>query len=358
MVAIAAGLPLAALLVIWLNTSFSWDRQRHHSQQTARLPALQPDQLAATGLQRIAVGALEFRARLAGPPANAGNLLLLHGFAESSATWINLMERAAAAGYRSVAFDQRGYSPGARPLGAQHYTLANLAADAAAVANAVGFDRYHLVGNDAGGRVAWALLRHAPERVRTLTTINAPLPAPAEGLGDGPRRWLSWPWLPEQVLAFNRFDALRSSLWHPPPPGVSEYMGMLREPGALRAALEWYRAPSPSASELTQVPPVLLIWGQEAATVGRAGLARQREQLGAQAFELELSGGAALLGQHEALVASAVLDHLRRGSSGALPKRLPPTTTGPSPTTTHTAAATAARRESTSSSGARETNAL
>ena len=304
------------------------------------------------------MGSLEFRARLAGTPANAGNLLLLHGFAESSATWSNLMEHAAAAGYRSVAFDQRGYSPGARPLGARHYTLANLAADAAAVATAVGFERYHLIGNDAGGRVAWALLDHAPERVSTLTTINAPLPAPAEPLGSGPRRWLSWPWLPEQALAFNRFDVLRSSLWHPPPPGVSEYMSILREPGALRAALEWYRAPPPPAGELAQMPPSLLIWGKQAATVGRAGLTRHRERLGAQAFELELPGGAALLGQHDALVASAVLDHLRRGSSGAPPKRRPPTIAGTPPAATHTTAPTAARRESTSSSDARGTNAL
>ena len=80
-------------------------------------------------------------------------------------------------GYRAVAFDQRGYSPGARPDDVAAYKPAALVADVLHVADACGFDRFDLVGHDFGGMVAWMVAGHHPDRVRTLTVASTPHPA-------------------------------------------------------------------------------------------------------------------------------------------------------------------------------------
>lgn len=308
------------------------DREHRHTQHVASLPVFAgwpPQALAETLVeQRVRAGGWEFRARLADTQHPVGNLVLLHGFAETSAVWVPLMQGAAALGYRSVAFDQRGYSPGARPADAAHYDLANLAADVAAVAAAVGFNDYHVVGKGAGGRVAWALLASAPEPIISLTTINAPYPKPGTGLGVGYRRWLSLPWLPEGVLAGGDFGALRASLWQAPPGAVAEYAAVLREPGALHAALAWYRAPPPTSRATPRVPPSLLIWGTHARNVRAADLTRHRGRLGPRATELELEGGAGLLQRHPELISSAVLRQVQQANA-APPKRPRPTKAAP-----------------------------
>src|SRR5919109_4099069 len=110
-----------------------------------------------------------------GPPA--GELVvLLHGFPQTSACWTPLLESLAAAGYRAVAPDQRGYSPRARPATVAAYRLPELVADVLAMADRLGTERIHLVGHDWGGVVAWRLAGQHPERVATLTALSTPHP--------------------------------------------------------------------------------------------------------------------------------------------------------------------------------------
>ncbi len=104
----------------------------------------------------IAAGGLTFRGHAAGP-RDGRLVLLLHGFPQGSFQWRHQMAALAAAGYRAVAFDQRGYSPGARPPGRRSYTLDRVVGDVLALAADAGVDRFHLVGHDWGGAVAWAL---------------------------------------------------------------------------------------------------------------------------------------------------------------------------------------------------------
>ena len=82
----------------------------------------------------IPVGPLVFPARAAGPEDGRA-VLLLHGFPETSWSWRHQLEALGGAGYRAVAFDQRGYAPTARPVGAEHYAMAHLVADVLAVAD-------------------------------------------------------------------------------------------------------------------------------------------------------------------------------------------------------------------------------
>ena len=93
---------------------------------------------------------MAFRARVARLNEKGPALILLHGFPETSMMWEPLLTSAANAGFRVVAFDQRGYSPLARPTGTEAYRVAELTEDLLAVADAVGFDRFDLVEINAG----------------------------------------------------------------------------------------------------------------------------------------------------------------------------------------------------------------
>jgi pimeloyl-ACP methyl ester carboxylesterase len=120
---------------------------------------------------------LVFDLLAAGDPAGEP-VLLLHGFPQTAACWTELAEALADAGYRVLAPDQRGYSPGARPAAVRDYRMPELVADVLAVADRAGARRFHVVGHDWGGAVAWHLAARHPERVATLTAVSTPHPRP------------------------------------------------------------------------------------------------------------------------------------------------------------------------------------
>jgi pimeloyl-ACP methyl ester carboxylesterase len=124
---------------------------------------------------QLQVRGLIFDALAAGP--STGELvLLLHGFPQTCACWTPLLGTLAAAGYRAVAPDQRGYSPKARPASVQAYRMPELVADVVAIADRLDAETFHLVGHDWGGVVAWRLAGQHPERVATLTAVSTPHP--------------------------------------------------------------------------------------------------------------------------------------------------------------------------------------
>jgi len=101
-------------------------------------------------------------------------IVLLHGFPLSSIMWQPMLDATAAKGYRVIAFDQRGYSPNARPSGQEAYQIDHLVSDVIAVADQVEFDTFHLVGHDWGAGVGWKTTMDFPERVHTLTALTIP----------------------------------------------------------------------------------------------------------------------------------------------------------------------------------------
>lgn len=200
----------------------------------------------------IPAGELTFRGLAAGP--EEGELvLLLHGFPQTSRCWRHQIAALADAGYRALAFDQRGYSPGARPDEVEQYATLHLVADVLAVADWVGGHTFHLVGHDWGGAIAWQVAGRYPQRVRTLTVVSTPHPEAftdvlrsddadqrqrssymqvfrAEGSEDG--------MLAEDATGL-RFIFDASGM---PADEAAPYIEAMQEPGALKAALNWYRA--------------------------------------------------------------------------------------------------------------------
>jgi len=176
-------------------------------------------------------------------PAGAAAVVLLHGFPGSARTWDAVAPALAGAGYRVLVPTQRGYSPRARPAGRRAYRVEALVADVLALADQAGLDRFHLVGHDWGGAVAWQLATAHPDRVASLTSLSTPHPrAMLRAMVTSRQALHSWyiaafqvPRLPEALLMIGggqRFVAQlqRSGL----PPGVARgYAEDLSAPGAL-----------------------------------------------------------------------------------------------------------------------------
>src|SRR5262249_19677572 len=121
------------------------------------------------------IGEFDFTVEAAG--ASGPAVLLLHGFPQNRHMWRHQLRALAAAGFRAVAPDQRGYSAGARPGGAEAYATDLLIADALALMDAWEAPRFHLVGHDWGGQLAWLIAASHPDRIETLTVLSRPHPA-------------------------------------------------------------------------------------------------------------------------------------------------------------------------------------
>src|SRR5262249_23927740 len=121
-----------------------------------------------------------FTAEIAGAPG-APLVLMLHGFPQTRHTWRRQVPALARAGYRVIAPDQRGYSPGVRPAPTDlnAYRIDRLVADVLDLAAAAGYGgsrRFHLVGHDWGGQVAWAVAPRHPGPIASLTGLSPPHP--------------------------------------------------------------------------------------------------------------------------------------------------------------------------------------
>src|SRR5579875_2784646 len=110
-------------------------------------------------------------------PDDAPVVVLLHGFPQDRQAWGKVTPQLVDAGYRVLAPDQRGYSPGASPRGVSAYRLRELCGDVAALLDAAGAGQAHIVGHDWGGAVAWSFAGAHPHRVASCTVLSTPHPA-------------------------------------------------------------------------------------------------------------------------------------------------------------------------------------
>ncbi|WP_432826096.1 alpha/beta fold hydrolase [Dactylosporangium sp. CA-092794] len=247
---------------------------------------------------RIALGRLVFDVSMTGPEAG-DPVVLLHGFPQSRAAWAEVAPRLAAAGLRVIAPDQRGYSPGARPVGPANYHIDALVGDVLGLLDAIGLPAVHLVGHDWGATVAWFVAARHPDRVRSLTAVSVPHPA-AFGralAGDADQREgsayirLFRTEKAERVLLAD--DARRLRRWFPaavPRALVDLYLGELRHPGALTARLNWYRAMTRDFQALGPVVvPTTYVWGAGDVALRRTAALLCAEQVTGEYRFAELS---------------------------------------------------------------------
>ncbi|ANU07123.1 alpha/beta fold hydrolase [Paraurantiacibacter namhicola] len=312
----------AAIAGVGVATALDWDRT--HTEATASLPfyeAGMPD-----GIYQLEANGLVFRTRTFGMQNDGPAIVMLHGHPESSIMWQSLADRAAAEGYRVIAFDQRGYSPGARPEGVDAYMADNQVADVMAMADAAGFEDFHLVGHDWGAIIAWSTAMLHPDRISSLNILSLPHPhtLTATLVDDTPAyiRLFSLPWVPETMLLFNDLSGYRDLYTEQSEVETAEYVGIFSEPGASTATLNWYRAIRESLQVLSErepgiCMPTVFIYGDEEFWVTPDYLAQQRELVRAPYEEIELKGGHWIMQMHPEAISEAVLGNFGAPASDA-----------------------------------------
>jgi pimeloyl-ACP methyl ester carboxylesterase len=151
-------------------------------------------------------------------------VVLLHGFPESWYSWRHQLPALAAAGYRAVAPDLRGYGRTDRPEAVEQYSQLHLVGDLVGLLDALGEQQAVLVGHDFGTSVAWNAALMRPDRVRGVVALSVPFlprgPVSAvtglsQALGDGfYMRYLQEPGVADAELAQEpRASILRMINW-------------------------------------------------------------------------------------------------------------------------------------------------
>jgi len=229
---------------------------------------------------QVRVGELVFEVTVDGPQ-NGRPVLLLHGFPETGRCWDAVRENLVRAGHRVIVPDQRGYSPGARPEGVLAYEMPQITGDAIGILDALDVSTVDVVGHDWGANVAWCLATWYPDRIRSLTAVSVPHPLAYAWAytNDADQRersaYIKLFWIEgkaEQVLLENGAARLRRILAGLPTDSVEHYVSVLSEPGALTAALNWYRAMH--RLDAGDWPPVTIptgyVWSTKDLAVGEA----------------------------------------------------------------------------------------
>jgi pimeloyl-ACP methyl ester carboxylesterase len=224
----------------------------------------------------ISTNGIRLHSALAGPQDGVP-VFLLHGFPEAWFGWEAQIEPLAQAGFRLNVPDQRGYNLSDKPAGVASYQMDTLVADILGLADALGYDRFHLAGHDFGAMVSWNLARQHPQRIRRLAIANVPHPAVMKEylrshLSQMLKSWYAIffqiPALPERMVRAANWKFLISAM----PDGLSQerrdqYRAAWEQPGAITGMINWYRATfrqmgNSAGSPRIQIP-TLVLWGQQ-----------------------------------------------------------------------------------------------
>jgi pimeloyl-ACP methyl ester carboxylesterase len=238
---------------------------------------------------------------LEGGPVDGEPVVLLHGFPERATAWDGVTELLQAQGLHTLAPDQRGYSPGARPRGRWSYRLSRLVGDVVALAERTG-GPVHVVGHDWGAIVGWALAAQRPDLVRSLTAVSVPHPGAFLGAAlHGDQLAKSWyfalfatPLLVETMLAAkpDAFDVpLRKGGMTRE--DVARFHTDIVESGALPGALGWYRAlpfVPPSLARAQIIVPTTYVWSDRDVALTRDAAERCAAHVSAD-YELVVLAG-------------------------------------------------------------------
>lgn len=265
--------------------------------------------------------------RVAGAEATgaSGTAVLVHGWPQFAACWEDTARALVDAGIDVIAYDQRGYSPGARPDEVEDYTVEQLVADLHALVRAWGLTRFHLVGHDWGGVLGWQYAAQHPGDLVTFTSVSS-----AHTLAHGKR-------MKEDPDQYERMHYMRQIRKDPAgvearmladggrrlaaiygdavsPERVQSYVDRFSEPGVLAAALAYYRAlglgHTPQLDPITV--PTLYVWGSEDLAFSRGAAELTGGYVEADYRFVEIPGASHWLPEQEpGVVSGAVIDWVR-----------------------------------------------
>jgi pimeloyl-ACP methyl ester carboxylesterase len=260
-------------------------------------------------------------------PVDGEPVVLLHGFPERASSWAQVSGTLHAAGYRTLAMDQRGYSPRARPPRRRDYKINELVKDVLALFDRLPGGTAHLVGHDWGAAVAWSVAIAAPAKVRTLTAVSVGHPAAFSSSfvrsGQALKSWymgfFQLPFLPERLGSSDWFGTgLRKGGMTRD--DVARFKREVVDDGALPYALNWYRAvplSSPGSTRSKVTVPTTLVWSDHDVALGPWAAEHTEEWVDAPYRLVVLPGVSHWIPtQAPDELASAILDRVR-SSPGA-----------------------------------------
>ncbi|MEN8184430.1 MAG: alpha/beta hydrolase, partial [Myxococcota bacterium] len=223
---------------------------------------------------RVTLGEVELFVVAAGP-ADGPLVVLLHGYPEFWYAWRGPLAQLAAAGFRAVAPDQRGYDQSDKPGDVESYRIDRLSGDVAALIAVLGHESAFVVGHDWGGGVAWDVALRHPERVRKLAVIDTPHPNVDFGAGgdedqiDWFRTFFQLSWLPERVARLGNWELVAGALRDTSIPGTfsEETLDLYRSAwdrdDSMAHMIDWYRAgfryEAPDPPDWTLRLPVMVV---------------------------------------------------------------------------------------------------
>lgn len=215
-------------------------------------------------------------------------VLLLHGFPERWFSWEPQIRALAAAGYRAVAPDLRGYGDSDRPE--TGYDIDTLAGDVAGLIRALGAEQATVIGHDWGGAITWCAVERYPELITRFAVLNCPHPWVLRNVGlfGSPRQLArSWyilffgiPKVPERWLSRDHAAAVGEAFARGAvdptnftPERVRPYRDWIKGPADVRPMLAYYRAALRAGLRPIAPPrpidrPGLLIWAEDDAALG------------------------------------------------------------------------------------------
>lgn len=172
-------------------------------------------------------------------------VLMVHGWPDTGELWRHQTDALVREGFRVLRPDLRGLGKSSKPLDPAQYRARELVGDLVQVLDERGIDRVHLVGHDWGAAVSWVAAATRPDRIASLTALSVGHPAAFRraGLVQREKSWymllFQFPEIAEQWLSDDDFRRLRSWSGHP---DIEEVVDRFRDPGALTASLNLYRA--------------------------------------------------------------------------------------------------------------------
>ena len=234
-------------------------------------------------------------------PLDGPIVLLLHGFPERAASWSAVMDQLNDAGFRTIAPDQRGYSPGARPKRRRDYRVGALVNDVVALIDEIGAP-VHVVGHDWGAMIAWVTAGRRPDLVSSLTAFSVPHPGSFMTALLTSRQILhSWyfaffqlPVLPEKWMTR---PGQRAENWYERSGMNADDLERTRtdivDYGALPYAVTWYRGLpffNPGIGRLRITVPTSMVWSDGDTFIGRSAIERAQQYVDARYTLTVLAG--------------------------------------------------------------------
>lgn len=279
----------------------------------------------------VHVNGLTFQCRCCGLENNGESVLLLHGFPETSYMWLPLLKALAAKGYRAVAPDLRGYSPGAAPREVEEYKLPLLVSDCFGIAEALGFaEPFHLVGHDWGACLGWACVELFQERLHSYSALAIPhFGAYTYAVYHDPDqhdrstyiKGRVVPSIGERMLTDNDFAGLRKRMVLSPPDQFAEYLKVFSLPQCMTGAINWYRANNPfdAAGNCPTMAfgrdvtlPTLFIQGKNDPAVGPVSVELAKKYMKGEYIHVETELTHWMIEEDEPFIVSTVTEFIEK----------------------------------------------